>query len=240
MSRSLHQRFQTLQVDLSKNPIDYESIFWDFATFLMQNYRIKAKNDIYDFNEIEFYFNDGKNHIDSYTHSNPLQTKTYSWYVHRGLNFSIKNGNRKGLDITFGSGENIFGGILIRSLKKESRIIPGPSLSVAELMQSIGTTEIKAFSDEIERTDINNSALQIIERENQLNKDVYRSTRIGLCGCKPFVDALYRFAFIEKGSKIKDKEKLAKIALCKDKREEDQIREDIGYLPKVDCQTFRY
>lgn len=240
MSRSLHQAFQTLQADLSKNPVKYESIFWDFAKFLMQKYQIKAGDDIYDFNEIEFYFNDNKNHKDCYTHCHPLQTRTYCWYVHRGLNNSIKNGNRKGLDITFGSGTNIFGGILIRSIKKVNQIIPGPSLSVDALIYSLQVQNISDFAEKIEQIDIDNSIVKIIDRENSLDKYVYRGTRIGLRGCGPFVNSLYRFAFIEKGSKIKDKEKLAKIAFCKDAREADKIREDLGYLLKVDCQTFIY
>jgi hypothetical protein len=173
-------------------------------------------------------------HNDCYTNCNEIKKNTLQWYLHRGSNGGIKNGNRKGIDITIGNGVDVFGGVLIRSLQnEEGNVITGPSLSVDAIMKAMEIQDVQTLENQIGNTPIDKSALRVVTREDQHLNYVYRGPRIRLPGVKPFKDSLYRFAFLK--GKILDKEKLAKIAICKDMRDKDFVRSDLGYSIKVDC-----
>ncbi len=221
-----------LQKSIKKNnnADEFENIFWEAGKDLMCNYQIQMNEDLYDFVEIEFYYNDKDIHNDEYTHGNERQKKCFEWYIHRTNNNGIRNGRRKGLDITFGN-ENAYGGVLIRAIKNQNNICAGPSLTVDQLIKSAKTDNIKEFTEKIEKAQIENSSLKIVKRKSQLDKYVYRGPRIGLCDCKQFANSLYRFAFLE--GKIKDKEKLAEIAICKDNRSKKDVSRDLGYNIKI-------
>ena len=232
----MNQWFENLQSDIknASNAGRYEEIFWKSAKDLLFNYHIECEKSSFNIVEIEFYYFDKKLHPDCYTHCHDIQKNTLQWYLHRGSNGGIKNGNRKGIDITIGNGVDVFGGVLIRSLQdSEGNIITGPSLSVDAIIKAMEIQDVHTLENQIGNTPIDKSALRVVAREDQHLNYVYRGPRIGLSGVKPFKDTLYRFTFLK--GKIPDKEKLAKIAICKDNRDKDFVRSDLGYSIKVDC-----
>jgi hypothetical protein len=100
----------------------------------MNNFVIVTSKAEYRVCEVEFYFNDGDKHQDTFTHGDPVQKNAATWYLHR-MNpqapMSFKAGTYKGMDITFG-GEGQLGGMLIRAIRdvKSGTYIDGPCNSV--------------------------------------------------------------------------------------------------------------
>src|SRR4051812_18279823 len=84
------------------------SSFSEIANDLFNDYVIQVNDNLYRLLEIEFYYNDSKEHSDSYTHGHMCQNRSGYWYVHGS-----------GIDITIGN-EQATGGILLRSIKKLS------------------------------------------------------------------------------------------------------------------------
>ena len=69
--------------------------------------------------EVEFYLHCA-GHTDTFSHRDELQrASSGQWYFHRQNGKSYKGGTYKGLDITFGSKGEAFGGVLIRSIEEE-------------------------------------------------------------------------------------------------------------------------
>lgn len=113
----------TLKKLLSKdhNDIcDYDNYFAEIAQELMCNYIITTDKAIYDIIEIEFYLYTPK-HRDVITY--PREIDEGRWFFHQS-----------GVDITFRSTKIVFGGILIRGLRKnKGEYIGGPQKCVNEL-----------------------------------------------------------------------------------------------------------
>lgn len=107
-----------------------EKLFWQF--------NIMKGDYIYDFLEIEFYFYN-QHHKDEITY--PRLTERGLWYFHPS-----------GVDITFESDKNHFGGILIRSLLKSDKqnnaleIITGPLKCEYELFDKIDISGIDEYN----------------------------------------------------------------------------------------------
>ena len=76
--------------------------------------------------EVEFYLLN-TSHPDPFVHGDPDQKIPLKWYFHK-MNGVYKGGTYKGLDMTFGYGDNkAYGGMLIRSIKpKDKNVIEGP------------------------------------------------------------------------------------------------------------------
>ena len=60
--------------------------------------------------EIEVYLNDNSLHKDTFTHGEPYQQESSKWVFFRG------GSNYTGLELSIGKGENVCGGILLRSM----------------------------------------------------------------------------------------------------------------------------
>eukprot|EP01084_Bolivina_argentea_P249303 417276_1 len=144
----------------------------------------KTKFKVYEFVEFEFYCLDSNNHKDVFAHCDDVQLTTcHSWYFHRSGNTSAegykymneeinnnkkwvnprpnvnyRNGTFKGLDITFGERNKLFGGILIRSIRElkplmmtndtlsPSNHIEGPCNCVNQILKDTQFENIKQLT----------------------------------------------------------------------------------------------
>lgn len=105
------------------NIFNYDEYFDFLAEKLLNNFVISANGQIYNFIEIEFYYY-SKRHPD---------TKTLKRISKPGKFFF----HQYGMDISFLSDEKEFGGVLIRSIKKENEFINGPHKVLNELLNNI-------------------------------------------------------------------------------------------------------
>ena len=113
----------TLKKLLSKDYndiMDYDNYFAEIAQELMCNYIIVTDKAEYDIIDIEFYLYTPE-HRDMITY--PREMAEGRWFFHQS-----------GVDITFRSTKSVFGGILIRGLRKNiNEYIGGPQKCVDEL-----------------------------------------------------------------------------------------------------------
>ncbi len=170
-----------------------ERYFVNVAKLLLLENKLMAGEVSYQLVEVEFYFHSNDLHPDPYSHFSQYpnsvklkQSVIGSWYFHRFTGIKNYTHTRRGVDLTFGNGEqNRYGGILIRTIKRmdDNRIISGPSRVVAELISAANNPE------EIERIAFNTKARLAFEEqslfhlkalEKPLVADLYCSKRYGL------------------------------------------------------------
>jgi len=140
---------------------EYQSWFNEIAYQLQNNVILFINNIPHLMIELEFYFK-GYNHNDLFAHCDVMQLEKASWYFHR-TNGTFRGGSFKGLDITFGCGDDVYGGILIRSLKrvdKEPKLVDGPSLCVDHILSLTKQDDIKSF--------VANAGRSVFESKNPL------------------------------------------------------------------------
>ena len=200
---NLQKNIDNLQ---SYDSINYEKIFLDSATEIMNQYEFVIGSNHFEFAELEYYFNDKNKHVDSYTHCKDEQKKC-GWYVHS------KWGNRAGVDLAFGN-DYYCGGILIRGIidKNTNNTIFGPAKVANFLAEEFFNSN--SSHDLQQKLDTLNLNL-IVDKECK----IYHSTRIGLNDkYKYFKDRLYRFVrqdcLIDSTGKpnFKEKSKLSEIS----------------------------
>lgn len=162
-----------------------ECSFNEIATKIFNNYLLKINNNDYRITEIEFYYYDKCIHPDPYVHRDCRQRLIAQWYFHRYTN-SLKMGNRKGLDITFGNNIN-YGGIIIRAIQKinnegKCEPIEGPCNVVKCILRINEENEekYKGFVEEIEKYDIFENNKIKLYFNNVDNKKYYKAPRVGL------------------------------------------------------------
>lgn len=173
---------------------DYDIWFEEIANMLMNNFQLKVGENYYRIIECEFYYHSEK-HPDVNTHQKEEQFQFCEWYF-----------NDFGLDITFGSkDEKIYGGILIRGIKKIDRnvfdnnfYISGPMKVLRELIKNSGTI----FS---------NTGINLIpNNEGFQDNKIYKSTRVNLSKYE-FKNYMYRFLVeLNSSHKFKEREIVAK------------------------------
>ncbi len=74
------------------SPSNPSASFDQIASDLFNNYIIQVNDNFYRLLEIEFYYNDSKDHNDSYTHGHRWQRRSGYWYVHgSGIDIAIGN-----------------------------------------------------------------------------------------------------------------------------------------------------
>jgi len=141
-----------LEFDGSKFKTDqeFESKFREIANHLLNNVLLYINEKPYRLCEIEFYYC-GYTHPDLFTHKDTNQKKSATWYFHRTAGV-YRDGNYKGIDITFGGNDNNkFGGILIRCIEElptslpKPTLIDGPCLSVNRILLLNSVDSIPAF-----------------------------------------------------------------------------------------------
>lgn len=142
-----------LKLSASNPNMDYDELFNIIATKLFSDYVIKKGDKQYKIIEIEFYLYN-KTHPDVITY--PRHIEAGRWYFHQS-----------GIDITFESNEESFGGILIRGIQDSNgRKFLGPLKCVEELWDNFNA--FTSTTDEY-------PYLQL--QENNFHVEIYRYKR---------------------------------------------------------------
>ena len=221
---------EIFQLEIQEN---MEKQFKNIANILMNNYDLDINGQKFQFIDIEFYLKNNI-HNDTYTHCNERQRTRFQWYLHRQCserNSSIKQGNRKGLDFTFGN-DDYCAGMLIRAIRnnKNSTLSTGPSLSVGIIMDIFNIKNIDDLSELVEDKNYLDTKLQIVKKEKPTDSFIYYGTRQGL-NCQKddkYFKKHYRFIIVDnKTQGIKNKISLLKNAIKE--RTIEQIQKDVGY-----------
>ncbi len=203
----------------SSNP---SASFDQIANALFNKYIIQVNDSFYRLLEAEFYYNDGKEHTDIYTHGHKWQKRSGYWYVHGS-----------GIDITIGN-DNASGGILLRSIQKllptptdkKEQYTFGPLNVLTELISGFHNCfngEKNIFS--LVEPEEHKIKLEVIEQ-----KDIIQCRRIGLSGEKEHKDSLYRY-LIFPHLPHREKTKIAELLLQKrgkSKETLDEIKRLLG------------
>lgn len=201
----------------------HQEMFTMIAQSLMHYHCILSGENVYRITELEFYYHEKEgNHNDPYTHCDDEQLTAGKWYF-----------NGMGVDITFGNMErNVYGGILIRGIKKQGDVpvyISGPSNVLKELFSSQGD----AFSIE--------NKFRICELENAAAEEsvskLIAATRVGLTrktnDSKNFFDCEYRYiSDLKKEHKFKNKEAVIKQLILSGKLSREDEKRILGYNTK--------
>ena len=198
-----------------------EERFETLTHYLMNYLCVTVGGNRYRIIETEIYYNESGDHNDPYVHKADEQLSSGKWYF-----------NGFGLDITFGDKEkNIHGGILIRGIKKlgeKEKYISGPSNVLKELFSSFQSVisdnngfTIKELPDE-----------EIAKNED---KPPYKSTRIGLTKKDDeYYEKEYRYLVdLSENHKFKDKEKVVRQLVSKDKIKKEEVETILGYNIKT-------
>lgn len=112
--------------------MDYDNYFAEIAQELMCNYIIATDKAEYDIIDIEFYLCTPE-HRDVITY--PREMDEGRWFFHTS-----------GVDITFRSTKSVFGGILIRGLRKsKGKYIGGPQKCVDELWHDFDAFSTRGY-----------------------------------------------------------------------------------------------
>lgn len=155
-------QFQNLLNSHDRN--DYETWFEEIANMLMNNFFLKAGENLYRVVECEFYYF-SEAHKDINTHKQDEQLKFCTWYY-----------NDFGLDLTFGSiPQNTHAGILIRGIRNIDKKISldnsyysGPMKVLRELIDNSGSV-------------FNNTGINLIPYDDKFEDNrIYKSTRVNL------------------------------------------------------------
>ncbi|CAF0770740.1 unnamed protein product [Didymodactylos carnosus] len=167
----------------------YKSAFELIANELINKYELIINSKSFRICEIEFYYYSQK-HLDPFTHQHSEQKKFPNWYFHRSgksLTASWKNGTYKGLDLTFGNGDDeTYGGILIRSIqnKQTNEIFEGSCLVVDTILNIAGVTSIKELIENKMKNNVQafnkNSMLYLNLTNTPTLSTIVMSPRVGL------------------------------------------------------------
>lgn len=134
---------------------NYGAFFHSVAEVLLNHVLIAKKEKLYEITEIEFYLFSPE-HPDVITY--PRQIKGGQWFFHQS-----------GVDLSFNSNANLFGGILIRGIREHkdgAKAIIGPMNCVDELWDNFD-----AFNAEQE------TYPHIVESEKPLQKKITEHPR---------------------------------------------------------------
>jgi hypothetical protein len=227
-------------------PIDNQ--FRHLAEVLLNSYVLNTSKGHYRFTEIEFYTYNKDWHPDCFTHKDKLQLQKGKWYFHKNEKGTLKNGKRKGLDITIGNpNECIYGGILLRAMVNMKDIndiknyIYGPSKLVDKILCDSEKNGIRDIVDDtLDKGVCDNTNLFFPKQEVVNNEEIYNCSRVGLKEDKGeknvFIDKEYRyFIYPKKGHS--EKEKIMECWKKENKYPNDKILEIFGRKTFTKKQT---
>ena len=108
--KTTEELYQAMRLDGKESVEDLEGAFADIADALLNDFAISKGDKLYHFVELEFYhsFIDG-------TIVYPRKADALQYFFHKS-----------GMDLTFLSDENMFGGILVRAIRCGNEFINGP------------------------------------------------------------------------------------------------------------------
>lgn len=246
-----------------------EKQFSDIADKLFNHWVLVTPSAKYRFTEIEFYYSNicsenidipdhfppeagipyiledlyqtGFPHPDPYTHGFFNQYKNDYWYLHSNEK-GLKNGKRKGLDLTIGNeGEFSYGGILIRGIRNitEDVYINGPSRVVDRIIFDMKKKSISEIKDILNLTALDkNNEIYIEEFDFKTaqikSEESIRTTRFGLTKKKEdidnFFDKPYRYIIeLNNANEFEDRFKIVKQLLIENKITKEQAKNILNY-----------
>lgn len=193
--------------ETSRTPQEVEAGFLKAASLILIDYQLIVGDESFEVLELEFYFYQKNIHPDPYSHAFqypkrviPKMSVTGSWYFHRFIGIDKYTHTRRGLDLTYGSAEReAYGGLLIRSVKRESdgKRISGPSNVVAYVLEAADNPEAiqhLAFNRDEGMAFQPDSVIRFKQRVKPPFKTVYQTSRHGLGDKMPFYrDKEYRY-----------------------------------------------
>lgn len=223
---------------MTSNKLNHQTDFQEISEYLLSEVVIEtSEKKYYRIGEIEFYLYGPLNHPDIFVHRDKEQLENSTWYHHRQNGKSFKEGTYKGLDITFGNGQDVYGGILIRSLllvegldklNQITKIIEGPSLCV----DNLAGTSVKTFMEKCQENDVyKRKEFHLLELNTQQKQNLKQialpfseSPRVGLRLNKSFFTKrcqylLKPYRMIAKDHKCK--KQAITIKLLEGRKEED-------------------
>ncbi|MDJ1484331.1 hypothetical protein QNI16_27790 [Cytophagaceae bacterium YF14B1] len=200
--------------------IDLPSSVYEYIVKLMNTQCLVAGKQKYRIVECEAYYR-ADCHPDPYVHGSPEQKQYETWYF-----------NGYGLDITLGKEHEdedkcVYAGILIRgvcTLEEIPRYVSGPANVLRELIKQFGSV-----------TDSGSTFyLKDLPPELQIERVIYRSTRIGLFQKKGDTDfhiRPYRFLTdLVVEHKFKSKEKALRQWVLDRRLDADAAHKIMGYI----------
>jgi hypothetical protein len=193
--------------------------------FVMNRLCLVVGDTLFRIVEAEVYYK-SPGHKDLYTHGDAEQLKQSSWYF-----------NGMGLDISFGKAgqtteENIYGGILIRGIKRIS--------GETEFISGVSNC-LKALFAEIQKIDHGKPCFYFIENQEDFvpeNFKPFKSSRIGLTkradDKDDFLTRNYRYLTdLCPEHKFKSKEDLVRNLLASKKISTETVVSILGYQLKT-------
>jgi len=178
----------------STNLTTIKKSFENIAEEILNYHILDINENKYRITNIEFYYYNEDIHQDINSHSlkykraKERQILNAKWYLHK---ISInKNSNYKGIDYTFGDGQN-FGGILIKeviSLNKDKTVFT-QSKFIDELINVLEPKTKEEFLSMIEQS----NKINFEYKENIPKYNILNWTRIGLTKKDKFINMGYAF-----------------------------------------------
>lgn len=172
-----------LNSKLYKKCESLEEKFKTFASCILKQFKLNIGEKICSIEEVEIYYNSNA-HKDEYVHNNKDQLTNGKWYFHQYHNGSYKGGTYKGMDITFGNGKDIYGGVLIRSIMNENdnEFITGPCNTVNYILKQFEHNEVKELVKTMKSLDIfdKKNPFHITISNNNTNEKIFTGPRVGL------------------------------------------------------------
>jgi hypothetical protein len=205
-AKLISQKELLAKLDTPKELKDVNDWFSSLAIDLIRNYELHINKKVYKLVELEFYLYTD-NHPDPYVHRNELQLKTLgNWYFHRE-NSAKKTFTLKGVDITFGTVNKDYGGILIRCIMdvETKELIEGPSKVVDQILTCNdveSVLELKELNDN--DWNISNPILKLVPSTNKTRcKKMMRGPRVGLKSKSEdsYLDRNYRYRIYAESTK---------------------------------------
>ncbi len=179
----LTSNYFKLTSKLYENCTSLEDKFKLFSSYLLKQFKIKIGDMVCSIEEVEIYYNSA-NHKDDYTHKNKDQLTNGMWYFHSYSNGTYKNGTYKGMDITFGNGKDIYGGVLIRSIANttDNEFIMGPCNTVNYILKKTGCAEIDDLVKKMKNLEVLNekNIFHLTIQPIQENTQIFTGPRVGL------------------------------------------------------------
>lgn len=178
-----NKEYFKLESKIYKDCATIQDKFKLFATYLLKQFKMKIGENVCSLEEVEIYYN-SKDHKDDYTHKNKDQLTNAMWYFHQYPNGTYKSGTYKGLDITFGNGKDIYGGVLIRSIENTTtnEFITGPCNVVTYILKKLECEEITDLVKKMKTLEVLNekNPFYLTIQPTQENTQIFTGPRVGL------------------------------------------------------------
>lgn len=178
-----NKEYLKLTSKLYKNCPTLEDKFKLFSSYLLKQFKLKVGNAICSLEEIEIYYH-SSDHSDEYVHQNKDQLLSGTWYFHQYATGTYKSGTYKGMDITFGNGKDVYGGVLIRSISNQTdnEFITGPCNTVNYLLKKSGCEEVSDLVKKIKSLDVydDKNPFYLTIQPTQDTGQIFTGPRVGL------------------------------------------------------------